>query len=364
MELPPWVAREVPLAPNTTLQLGGRAEFFAHVPTVAALAETCQWARKHRLPVTVLAGGSNVVVADEGVPGLVLKVAWEGLEVHKEPGAVTVVAAAGTLLDDVVALAVAQGWAGLECLSGIPGTVGATPIQNVGAYGQEVGGRIAWVEVFDLEHQTLDRLSREECGFSYRASLLRGQSRAVITRVAVTLSPGGQPTLTYPELAARFAAKAKPTLGEVREAVLALRRAKGMVWRPGEPESRTVGSFFKNPTLGREAWDELCRRVWEQELVPPSQYPPHFAAPGGIKVPAAWLVEQAGFPKGFRRGAFGTSPRHALALVHWGGGTARELVALAREIQEAVRMQFGVILEPEPVFLGFGRPPLPRAVTL
>ncbi|MGC8917219.1 MAG: UDP-N-acetylmuramate dehydrogenase [Thermoanaerobaculum sp.] len=365
MELPPWVAGDVPLAPYTTLELGGPAEFLAQVPTPEALAETCRWAQEHRLPVAVLAGGSNVVVADEGVPGVVLKVAWEGLEVHKEPGAVTVVAAAGTPLDQLVALAVAEGWAGLEGLSGIPGTVGATPIQNVGAYGQEVGDRLVWVEVFDLERQAFVRVSREACGLSYRKSRFRGQRRYVITRVALALTPGGTPTLAYPELAARFAGKATPSLADVREAVLELRRAKGMVWRPGEPESRTVGSFFKNPILHPQAWDELCRRAWEQDLLPAGQHPPHFSTPQGVKLSAAWLVERAGFSKGFRQGAFGVSPRHALALVHWGGGTARELVALAHNIQERVRRQFGVVLEPEPVFLGFGAsPPLPRGVAL
>lgn len=362
VELPLPLAREVPLAPYTSLELGGPAEFFANVRSLQELVATCRWARERRLAITVLAGGSNVVVADQGVPGMVLKIAWEGMEIEKTAGAVTVIAAAGTILDHLVALAVAERWAGLECLSGIPGTVGATPIQNVGAYGQEVGERILWVEVFDLKRGAFARFSRKECEFAYRASRFRGQSRFVITRVALTLTPGGSPTLTYPELAARFAGNATPSLGEVREAVLAVREEKGMVWRPDSPARRTAGSFFKNPILKAKAWEKLCRRAWERGLLAAGQRPPHFVTPQGVKVPAAWLVERAGFSKGWRRGAFGTSPRHALALVHWGGGTTRELVAVAREIQDSVENLFGVVLEPEPAFLGFGRcPPLPRA---
>lgn len=366
MPVPSWFSRNEAIAPFTTLGLGGPAELFGQAKTLSEVEDAYRWASKARTPVTVLAGGSNVVVADAGVAGLVLQMAWQGLEIQKEDDLVTVIAAAGTPLDDVVALAVAEGWAGLECLSGIPGSVGATPVQNVGAYGQEVAERILWVEVFQRQRLGFQRLFPEQCGFAYRSSIFRGASPYIITRVAFGLSPGGRASLRYPELAELFGwPKNPPSLIEVRDAVLDLRRKKGMVLAPGLPESRTVGSFFKNPVLSRERFEALEKCLWQQGVLPPPQAPPHFEVPTGIKVPAAWLVEQAGLPRGTRRGAVGISPHHALALVHWGGGTTGELVAFAREIQNTVKATFGITLEPEPVFLGFGsHAPLERAVIL
>lgn len=361
MRVPSFVTRRQPLASFTTLGLGGPAEFFCQPESQQELAEACRWAQRQKLPVAVLAGGSNVVIADGGVFGLVLRVAWQALEVQKERETVTLIVEAGTPLDEVVALSVAEGWAGMECLSGIPGTAGATPVQNVGAYGQEVGERILWVEAFHREQLTLHRLSPEHCGFSYRASIFRGQSPWIITRVAFSLTPGGKPTVRYPELAQFLGQKATaPSLQEVREAVLFLREQKGMLWYPDAPESRTVGSFFKNPVLLPVAFEELKKQVWERGILPFPEAPPHFPTASGIKVPAAWLVERAGFSKGFCRHHVGISRRHALALVHLGGGTAAELVALAADIQKTVAGTFGVLLEPEPVFWGFG-PQLPLA---
>lgn len=365
MRPPASVTRNQPLASFTTLELGGPAEFFCQPRTQDELTTVCTWAKTAGLPVTVLAGGSNVVIADRGISGLVLRVAWQGLEVEKREDTVTVIAQAGTPLDEVVALAVAEGWAGLECLSGIPGSVGATPVQNVGAYGQEVAECILWVEVFLREHVMFKRLSRESCGFSYRNSIFRGQNRWIITRVGFRLRPQGGPTLRYPELAEFFRGSARPSLAEVRQTVLFLRQKKGMVLTPGLPESRTVGSFFKNPVLSFEAFERLKTDLWKRGVLPFPQEPPHFAVPAGIKVPAAWLVERAGFPKGTRRGPVGVSPLHALSLVHWGGGTTQALVAFASEIQRAVKDAFHITLEPEPVFLGFSPDlPLERATCL
>lgn len=364
--MPSFITRNQPLASFTTLGLGGPAEWFSAAQNVKELRQACAWAAREGIPVAVLAGGSNVVIADSGVAGLVLRVAWQGLEVKKERQTVTLIADAGTSFDEVVALAVAEGWAGLECLSGIPGTVGATPVQNVGAYGQEVAERILWVEVWHRERLSVHRLLPEHCGFSYRHSIFRGKTPWIITRVAFALTPGGEATVRYGELAAFLGAQTTaPTLAEVRQAVLALRQQKGMVWCQGEPESRTVGSFFKNPVLPPEAFEKLKKQVWERAILRHPQEPPHFPAPSGIKVPAAWLVEQAGFPKGFCRNHVGISRRHALALVHLGGGSAAELVALAAEIQHKVAETFGVLLEPEPVFWGFGpHLPLQGAVSL
>ncbi len=366
MRVPSFVTLDQPLASFTTLGLGGPAEFFCQAQSHQELHQACAWAKKVGIPLTVLAGGSNVVIADRGVCGLVLRVTWQGLKTRKDRDSVTLIAEAGTPLENVVALSVAEGWAGLECLSGIPGTVGATPVQNVGAYGQEVGERILWVEALHRERLTFHRFLRNQCGFAYRSSIFRGQSPWIITRVAFTLTPGGPATVRYDELAALFSAKrGTPSLGEVRQAVLALREKKGMVWHEGEAESCTVGSFFKNPVLPPTAFEQLKARVWERAILPHPQVPPHFPAGSGIKVPAAWLLERAGFVKGFCREHVGISRRHALALVHLGGGTATELVAFATHIQRAVATTFGVVLEPEPVFWGFGpHLPLQGAVSL
>lgn len=366
MRVPSFVTRHVPLASFTTLGLGGPAEFFCQPKSKEELVEACSWAQRSGLGVHVLAGGSNVVIADSGVSGLVLHAQWQGLQVCKERETVTLIAEAGTPLDEVVALSVAEGWAGLECLSGIPGSAGATPVQNVGAYGQEVSDRILWVEAFHRRHLSIQRLFPKDCGFSYRRSIFRGHSPWIITRVAFALTPGGKATVRYGELAALLGGKTvAPSLAEVRRAVLALREQKGMVWHPEAPESRTVGSFFKNPELPPAVFEDLKKKVWERGILPSWQEPPHFPTASGVKVPAAWLVERAGFPKGFCRHHVGISRRHALALVHLGGGTAAELVALAADIQKAVAHTFGVLLEPEPVFWGFGpHLPLRDAVSL
>lgn len=352
------------MSQHTTLRLGGPAAFFAHAGNFQDLRSLCLWAREQRLPLLLLGGGSNLVVADAGVPGLVVRMAWRGIQVVERDGQVTVVAAAGTPLDELVALTVAEGWAGLECLSGIPGSVGATPIQNVGAYGQEVGERILWVEVFHPQRQKLWRLSPAQCRFAYRNSRFRHRrNRWLITRVAFCLRSGGPPTLTYPELRQLLQVRrSPPSLALVREAVLQLRGQKGMLLTGGQPWG-SAGSFFKNPVLSAAAWQSFKQRAWAEGVVPPGEEPPHWPTASGLKLSAAWLVERAGFPRGLRRGSVGLSPQHALALVHWGEGSTQALLALAGAIQQKVARTFGLLLEPEPVFWGFnGKAPLPGAV--
>lgn len=358
------VSRDEPMSQHTTLRLGGPAAFFARAGSWQDLRSLCLWAREQHLPLFLLGGGSNLVVADGGVPGLVVRMDWRGIQVVGRDGPVTVVAAAGTPLDELVAFTVAEGWAGLECLSGIPGTVGATPIQNVGAYGQEVGERILWVEVFHPQRQTLLRLSPAQCRFTYRNSRFRHRrNRFLITRVAFWLQPGGRPTLAYPELRRLLEVRqSPPSLGQVREAVLQLRKQKGMLLSGAEPWG-SAGSFFKNPVLPASAWQSFKQRAWAEGVVAPGEEPPHWPTASGLKLPAAWLVEHAAFPRGLRRGSVGLSPHHALALVHWGGGSTEGLLALAAEIQQKVAQTFGLLLEPEPVFWGFnGQAPLPGAV--
>ena len=331
----------IPLAPLTTMGLGGPARYLAECASLDEMRDCLTWAEAESLPVQVLGGGSNVLFADVGYSGLVLKVGLSGMTFT---GA-TVEVAAGEDWDGFVQCCVERGLAGVECLSGIPGSVGATPIQNVGAYGQEVKDTI--VEVRALDRQTLAEIAfaPAECGFAYRQSRFKGadRDRFIVTSVTYRLDAGGQPQIRYPELR-RHVDDECPTLATVRDAVLALRRGKSMVIDPQDPNSRSVGSFFLNPVIDAEAFAALKDR-----------YPnvPHFPAAAGVKVPAAWLVEQAGFHKGLRRGDVGISERHALALVNR-GGTTREVLALAGEIRDAVEQTFGIRLEREPVLVEGG----------
>jgi UDP-N-acetylmuramate dehydrogenase len=349
----------VPLAPYTTIGLGGPARFFAECATEEDLEEALSFAKRRRLPVLVMGGGSNLIVPDAGFPGLVVRVALGGVAFQDRGDALELSAGAGVPWDDVVAESVRRGVSGIECLSGIPGTVGGTPIQNVGAYGQEIAESL--VRVTCLARDTLERVrfERADCGFGYRTSRFKREDRDrfIVLEVVLRLRPGARPRLAYQELAAAVAERAdlaQLAPGEairlVRETVLALRRRKSMVLDPRDPESRSVGSFFLNPVLSAEAVAELERR-WR--ALGGSDPVPTFPAPGGLKVPAAWLVERAGFPRGYEADGVGISRRHALALVNRGGTTA-QLLALAAAIERRVEERFGIRLEREPVVVEAG----------
>jgi UDP-N-acetylmuramate dehydrogenase len=350
--VPLTIADDVPLGPLTTLELGGRARHLAEAADEASLAAALAWADARRLPVLVLGGGSNVVIADAGFDGLVVRVAARGRHFAAAAGGeVRVTAQAGEPWDELVADTVARGLAGLECLSGIPGLAGATPIQNVGAYGQEVADTIRAVRAIERGTGRAVEVAPEACGFSYRDSAFKHDpDRHVITAVTFGLRPDASPTLRYRELeAALQAAGARgggaPTLADVRAAVLALRRGKSMVIDAADPNRRSAGSFFTNPIVTQA---EAARAA----AVAPADEMPRWPAGDRVKLSAAWLIERAGFGKGLRRGPVGISTRHALALVHHGGGSAADLLALAREIRDGVRARFGVTLVPEPVLVG------------
>jgi UDP-N-acetylmuramate dehydrogenase len=331
----------VPLAPLTTLRLGGPAARVVEARSDDELVAAVRCCDESGEPLLVLAGGSNVVIADEGFPGTVVRVMTRGIE--RDGAALDV--AAGEPWDAVVAGAVRDGLGGIECLSGIPGSAGATPIQNVGAYGQDVAQTITSVRVYDRETERVKDLGPADLGFGYRTSALRHRDRRVVLRVrfALTASEMSGP-LTYGELVRAVGAERAP-LAQVREAVLELRRGKGMVIDPADPDSVSAGSFFTNPILGAEDFAALARRAGET--------PPRFPADGdGFKTSAAWLIERAGFHKGDVRGNVGISAKHSLALVNRGGATTAELAAFAREIAGAVRERFGVELHPEPIFVG------------
>jgi UDP-N-acetylmuramate dehydrogenase len=265
-------------------------------------------------------------------------------------------ARAGEPWDELVAMSVDRDLAGLECLSGIPGLVGATPIQNVGAYGQEVADTISSVRVLDRQTLRVLELEPASCGFRYRDSgFKREPERFVVLAVTFALRIGGEPTLAYAELARAVQARtSSPTLAEVRETVLGLRRSKSMLIDASDENRRSAGSFFTNPLLSVEQAERLMQHWLDQGLIASRTEVPQFAAEDGrIKLAAGWLIERAGLHKGLRRGAVGVSSRHALALVHHGGGSTAELVAFAREIRDRVQERLGVELTPEPVFKGF-----------
>ena len=355
--IPPRVLHDVPLAPLTTLELGGPARALVEVEDEGDLVEALRWAAAEGLPVAVLGGGSNVVVADAGFPGLVVRMATRGIEVRAGRGdeAVRLTAAAGESWDDLVAAAVDEGLAGIECLAGIPGTVGATPVQNVGAYGQEVAETIVAIRALDRRDLTVRTLQPDECGFGYRASVFRRRpDRWVILAVMLRLRQGGAGEVRSPELARALGCPAAtPEVATVRDAVLELRRQKSMVIDREDENRRSAGSFFVNPVLDAGAAAAVARRAVAAGLAGSIAEVPAFPLVGGlVKLSAAWLVERAGFPKGTRRGPVGVSSRHALALVHHGGGSAAELLAFAGEITAAVETRFGVRLEREPVLLG------------
>jgi UDP-N-acetylmuramate dehydrogenase len=306
--------------------------------------------------VLVLAGGSNVVVADDGFPGVVVQVLSAGVERVDAPGAARLTVQAGEPWDPFVASCVSAGLAGVECLSGIPGSTGATPIQNVGAYGQEVSETITSVRVYDRDTGETGAMTPAECEFGYRSSVFkRTPGRWVVLAVELELprSPVSR-AIRYAELARTLGVEVGDTapLAAVRDAVLALRRSKGMVIDPADPDSVSAGSFFTNPVLEGDAFEELERRVAER--LGPGVRPPRFPEPDGrVKTSAAWLVERAGFGRGHGApGPIMVSTKHSLALTNRGGGTTLELVSLARAVADAVRDQFGVELVPEPVFVG------------
>jgi UDP-N-acetylmuramate dehydrogenase len=338
------------MATLTTLGVGGPARWLVSVESAEDVRLAHAWARDRGVPVTVLAGGSNVVVADEGVDGLVLLMRGRGVSQVDEGDDVLVTAQAGEPWDDFVAATVEQGLAGLECLSGIPGTVGGTPIQNVGAYGQEVSAVVERVTVFDRLTTSLQPLTADACAFGYRTSRFKTSdvARFILCDVTFRLRHAA-PTLTYPDLARQVHDTVNggtPTLLDARAAVLAVRRRKGMVLDASDTDTRSVGSFFTNPVITQTAVDELARHT-ETEV------PAYPAGPGRMKVPAAWLLERAGFTRGYGSGAVGLSSKHTLAIINRGGATAGAVVAFAAGIKRRVADTFGVTLMPEPTFVGF-----------
>lgn len=348
----------VPLAPYTTLGVGGPARWFADVTRESSLREAVSFARERSLPLFVLGGGSNLLVADEGFAGVVLHANLGG-PVHKDlSGRSTIVihdAPAGLEWDQFVDMTCRGRYTGIECLAGIPGLVGGTPVQNVGAYGQEVSQTIRSVRVFNLETLEFETLSREQCGFAYRTSIFNTthRSRYIVTRVAFEFDLDARPTLAYADLIKHFKDDPAPTPLQIAAAVREIRARKGMLLSPEDPDSRSAGSFFKNPIVSAATIPGLAALAGcHPDEVP--QFPAGEGyAPGFVKLSAAWLIERAGFHKGFHLGRAGISSKHTLALVNLGNAIASEIVALRDLILREVEARLGIRLEQEPVLLGF-----------
>ena len=342
------IEKDISLAPLTTLKIGGEARFFARAANAGQIVEGLEFARQHSLPVFILGGGSNVLIADEGFDGLVLQMALKGISFDGD----TAVAAAGEDWDRFVESCVERGLAGVECLSGIPGFVGATPIQNVGAYGQDVSETIAAVRVYDRDANVFQTMSNADCGFAYRSSIFNTleKGRYIVLGVTYIFDDNGAPNISYADLKKYFAGESKtPSLSEVRRAVLAIRAKKSMVISADDPNSKSAGSFFKNPVVGEEKFREIQEAAGKT-----GAEVPYFAAgEGEVKIPAAWLIEKSGFNKGYVYGSVGISENHTLAIINRGGAKAREVLELMKMIQQAVREKFGVAIGPEPVFIGF-----------
>lgn len=346
------IRENVLLGPYTTLQVGGPASYFVEPAKECEVIEALHWARAKAVPVFVLGGGSNLLVSDAGFKGLVLHMNIAGIDAHEDGAKQIYSAGAGVEWDALVQRAVADNCAGMECLSGIPGTVGGTPVQNVGAYGQDVSETI--VRVCAVNTVTAERVEFDNaaCGFSYRQSRFNGKDLGsyILTRVDYALTPNGAPKIAYADLKRTFsdkpASSAMPTLSETRDAVLKIRRAKGMELDEDDLDSRSAGSFFKNPVVSLAEYERIAANS-------PVAVPHFDSGPGQVKLAAAWLIEQSGLAKGFALGPMAISSKHTLALTNRGGATAADVLRMKAFVQSRVGQRFGVELRPEPVMLGF-----------
>ena len=346
------IEENVPLAPLTTLKIGGAARLFVQANDENTVVEALKFVEENNLPVFILGGGSNVLISDEGFDGLVLQIALRGIATFQEKdGTVSVTAKAGEDWDKFVAFCVEKNLQGVECLSGIPGFIGGTPVQNVGAYGQEVSETIVSVRVFDIKTRGILELTNTDCKFAYRTSIFNttDKNRFIALTVTYALKFGGEPKIVYRDLHEIFGER-KPTLAETRNAVLDIRRAKSMVIDDGDANSKSAGSFFKNPIVSNAKYQDIKERAKAFGI---ESVPSFIVDEKRVKIPAAWLIEKSGFEKGFDFGRVGLSTKHTLAIVNRGNASAKDVLALKNEIQAKVDKMFQIELKPEPIFVGF-----------
>jgi UDP-N-acetylmuramate dehydrogenase len=351
--VPPTTIRireHVPLAPYTTLRIGGPARFFCEITTESELLEAITFARERDLPLFVLGGGSNLLVSDSGFDGLVLHMAiTTPNQTNSEGNSLDITAATGTDWNFFVLALCEQSISGVECLAGIPGSVGGTPVQNVGAYGQEVADTITQVRALDLKTLNFITLTHEQCRFAYRSSIFNTTHRGhyIVTQVTFRFDRTASPHLTYADLTRHFAGQS-PTPIDIYHAVREIRHSKGMLIVEGEADCRSAGSFFKNPVVP----ESLLTKIATILEIPADKIPHWPAGESLIKLPAAWLLEKAGFTKGFQLGNAGISSRHTLALINRGNASAADIEKLRDTIQQEVNARFHIQLEQEPVQLG------------
>jgi UDP-N-acetylmuramate dehydrogenase len=340
------IRENVPLAPLTTFQIGGPARFFAEATTPAHLAEAVAFAHQNALPLFILGGGSNLLVRDTGFDGLVLHIQIRGITPLSDS---IFAVGAGEPWDAFVQHAIDRRFAGIECLAGIPGSVGGTPVQNVGAYGQEVSETITAVHAYDRTAHAFVEFTNPACNFRYRASRFNTDepSRYIVHRVDFQLHPNAAPTLRYADLQRHFAAHPWPSLAEVAAAVRDIRRSKGMLIVPNDPDTRSAGSYFKNPIVSTAQLPAIAAAA----SLPPDKVPNWPTDHGLTKLPAAWLLEHSGFIKGYGLGPAGISTRHTLALVNRDHATFADIQALESQIIATVHQKFAITLEREPVLL-------------
>jgi UDP-N-acetylmuramate dehydrogenase len=348
----PPVKENFPLGDLTTFKIGGPARYFASITCEEQLAEAMTFARESGSALFVLGGGSNILVSDEGFPGLVIHNRLAGFAHRFDGGSVYVTAGAGEDWDGIVRRCVEEGWQGLECLSGVPGTAGAAPVQNIGAYGQSAGSVISEVRALDTHTGEAVFFTGEECGFGYRRSIFNSTAagRYIITAVTFRLVPGGVPVSSYHALERQLREAGELSLLKVREAVFAVRNAKGLLVLNGYDIFRSAGSFFKNPVIQPELYEEIKKTVADAGGCENWAWP---QTSGEIKVSAACLIQCAGFVRGLRRGAVGISPRHTLIIINHRDAKAGEVIAFAREIREKVLGKFHITIQPEVQFVGF-----------
>ncbi len=351
------IRENILLAPYTTFRIGGPARWFMEASNEAELTEAVMFARNQRAELFVLGGGSNLLVADKGFPGVVVHVANRGIREHIDGGYTVFTVAAGESWDGFVNSTVERDFAGIECLAGIPGTVGGTPVQNVGAYGQEVSSTIVSVRALDRTTLRMADFGGTNCHFSYRRSIFNSTSRDryIVTEVSYRLRLHGNPHLAYADLAEAFAGKPAPRPAQISKMVREIRRKKGMLLVEGDPNCRSAGSFFKNPVVSESLLADISARVTKEANLSGMAHAdsiPHFAAePGTVKLLAGWLIEHAGFPRGFSLGSAAISSRHTLSIVNRGDATAAGILALRDQIRQRVLSQFGICLEQEPVYV-------------
>ncbi|MBF0559659.1 MAG: UDP-N-acetylmuramate dehydrogenase [Nitrospirae bacterium] len=351
------IIENYPLRELTTFKIGGPARYFAEVCDEHEILDAIAFAKDRELEIFTLGGGSNLLVSDEGFPGLVIHNKMTGLEAGLDNDCAIVAAKAGHDWDDFTKFCAEKNWQGAECLAGIPGTVGAAPVQNIGAYGQSAENIIEEVRAIDLKTAARSVFSTRECCFGYRQSIFNttAAGRYIITGVTFRLAPAGCPTITHRDLKQRFSSAKDATIAQVRDAVIEIRNAKGLLVLEGYNRLNSAGSFFKNPAVSRDCFERIEKTVRDLGGCDSWCWP---QASGEVKISAACLIQTAGFTRGYREGNVGISPHHTLALVNYGNATACDVINFAKMVQERVREKFGITLQPEVQRIG----PLPGLV--